>query len=152
MTQFDKFHAAMPGMRLHEGTWEGVYTHIDSDAAIIDKHKVRIRCEFPTSGEFVYIQHNHFMWEDGREFKATLPGTFKDDRLWWDLDTFKGSAWETKDGLILLNLDRKDDPGANFFELIAMGSTGRHRSRTWHWFKDGKLFKRTLCDEWKVSD
>lgn len=152
MTQFDKFHAAMPGMRLHEGTWEGVYTHIDSDAAIIDKHKVRIRCEFPTSGEFVYIQHNHFMWEDGREFKATLPGTFKDDRLWWDLDTFNGSAWETKDGLILLNLDRKDDPGANFFELIAMGSTGRHRSRTWHWFKDGKLFKRTLCDEWKVSD
>jgi len=152
MTQFKAFHKAMPGMRPHEGTWEGVYTHIDSDAAVIDKHKVRIRCEFPTSGEFVYIQHNHFMWDDGREFKATLPGTFEGDRLWWDLETFKGSAWETKDGLILLNLDRKDDPGANFFELIAMGSTGKHRSRTWHWFKDGKLFKRTLCDEWKVSD
>lgn len=152
MTQFEKFHEAMPGMRLHEGVWEGVYTHIDSDAAVIDKHKVRIRCEFPTTGEFVYIQHNHFIWDDGREYKATLPGVFKGDRLWWDLETFKGSAWETKDGLILLNLDRKDDPGANFFELIAMGSTGKHRSRTWHWFKDGKLFKRTLCDEWKVSD
>lgn len=139
-------------MQAHAGVWEGVYTHINRGAEVIDKHRVRIRCEFPTSGEFVYIQHNHFMWDDGREYKAVLPGVYCDGRLWWDLETFKGSAWETLDGLILLNLDRKDDPGANFFEIIAMGATGQQRSRTWHWFKDGALFKRTLCDEWKVSD
>ncbi|WP_371398132.1 hypothetical protein [Fretibacter rubidus] len=152
MTQFDDFHAHMPAMRAHAGTWEGVYTHINRDAEILDKHAVNVRCEFPSSGDYVYVQHNHFTWDDGREYRATLPGTYRDGRLWWDLETFSGSAWETKDGLILLNLDRKDDPGANFFEIIAMGSTGQQRSRTWHWFKDGALFKRTLCDEWKVSD
>ncbi len=151
MDTVKEFRKDMPAMLDHEGIWEGVYTHINRDADIIDKHKVRIRCEFPNEGPFPYIQHNHFMWDDGREFKMQLPGTYKNGRLWWDLETFSGSAWQTKDDLILLNLDRKDDPGANFFEIIAMGQTKQHRSRTWHWFKDGQLFKRTLCDEWKVA-
>lgn len=139
-------------MHTHAGTWEGTYTHIDRNAQIIDIHKARIHCEFPRSGDYVYIQHNHFTWPDGREYKATLPGIYRDGNLWWDLPTFTGYAWETKDGLILLNLDRKDNPGVNFFEIIVMGDTGEHRSRTWHWFKNGHLFKRTLCEEWKVCD
>ena len=81
-----------------------------------------------------------------------LPGVYREGRLWWDTETFHGSAWETHDGMILLNLERKDDPGARFFEIIVMGETGKHRARTWHWFKDGKLFKRTLCDEWRVDE
>lgn len=151
MTATKEFRREMPAMLDHEGVWEGIYTHIDRDAQIIDKHRVQVTCEFPTTGEFVYIQHNHFMWDDGREYKVDLPGVYRDGRLWWDTETFHGSAWQTNDDLILLNLDRKDDPGANFFEIIAMGSTRKKRARTWHWFKDGELFKRTLCDEWKVS-
>lgn len=153
MSSAETFRRNMPAMLDHEGLWEGTYTHINRDAEVIDTHKVNIRCEFPTSGEYVYIQHNHFMWEDGREFKMTLPGVYRDGRLWWDLETFSGSAWQTDDNLILLNLTRKDDPGASFFEIIVMvmGDNGQHRSRTWHWFKNGQLFKRTLCDEWKVG-
>jgi len=151
MDTVEKFRTDMPAMLEHEGVWEGVYTHIDRDTKILDRHKARIHCEFPNHGPYVYIQHNHFIWEDGREHKATLPGTYSQGRLWWDLEAFKGSAWQTHDGLILLNLDRKDMPGARFFEIIAMGDTGRHRSRTWHWFKEGQLYKRTLCDEWKTA-
>lgn len=138
-------------MLAHEGLWAGRYTHININADVLDTHTARVRCEFPTSGPYVYIQHNHFIWEDGREHKAELPGVFKDGRLWWDTETFHGSAWEANDGIILLNLDRKDEPGARFFEMIVMGDTGEHRARTWHWFKDGKLFKRTLCDEWRIE-
>jgi len=151
MSQISDFRRDMPAMLDHEGTWEGIYTHVDRKANVLDKHDVRIRCEFPDAGDYVYIQHNHFMWADGRDYKVQLPGIYKDGRLWWDTDTFHGTAWQTKDNLILLNLTRKDDPGANFFEIITMGDTGQHRARTWHWFKDGQLFKRTLCDEWKVG-
>ncbi len=147
MNDAAEFRKAMPSMLRHEGIWEGVYTHVDEKATIIDQHRARVVCEFPTDGPFVYIQHNHFIWGDGREHKVQLPGVFRDGRLWWDTETFHGSAWETSDGLVLLNLDRKDEPGASFFEMIALGDTGKHRARTWHWFKDGKLFKRTLCDE-----
>ena len=152
MDTVNDFHDKMPTMRKHAGTWEGVYTHVNRNAEIIDRHVVKVRCEFPETGKYVYIQHNHFSWDDGREFKMQLPGIYKDERLWWDTPTFHGSAWQTKDDIILLNLTRKDDPGAMFFEMITLGSDGTNRSRTWQWFKDGKLFKRTLCDEWKVSD
>jgi len=152
MDTAEKFHNAMPAMKKHAGEWEGIYTHLNRAAEIIDQHKVSIRCEFPTTGEYVYIQHNHFMWDDGRVFEMQLPGVFRDNRLWWDTPTFQGSAWQTLDDIILLNLTRKDDPGAMFFEMINMGVNGDHRSRTWQWFKDGQLFKRTLCDEWRVSD
>ena len=80
----------MPTMREHEGVWEGIYTHIDENARIIDRHNVRIRCEFPEEGIFAYIQHNHFIWSDGREVKTQLPGVYRDGRLWWDTDTFHG--------------------------------------------------------------
>jgi len=150
-----RFHAAMPAMVSHAGIWEGTYRHLDADGQITETLTTRVRCEFPTDGPYVYIQHNHFTGEDGREFTATLPGVFRDGRLWWDTETFSGSCWQTLDGFILLNLDRKDEPGVSFHEIIMMagGHTGlgAHRARTWHWFRDGKLFRRTLCDEIKTA-
>lgn len=143
--------AAMPTMSRHKGVWAGIYRHVDLHGKLVDQHKVTIRCEFPEDGPYAYIQHNHFVWEDGREHSATLPGVLKGNRLWWDVDTFHGYSWETDDGILLLNLTRKDEPGANFFEMITLGNTGEHRSRTWQWFRDGQLFKRTLCDEHLVS-
>lgn len=141
----------MPGMLRHEGLWEGVYTHIDAGGALLDQHRAGVKCVFPKDGPYAYVQYNHFTWEDGRELRAELPGVLRDGKLWWDTDTFKGCAWETDFGLIMLNLERKDDPGANFYEIIALGDDGAHRARTWHWFKDGKLYKRTLCDEKRVA-
>lgn len=142
---------AMPTMSRHEGVWEGVYRHLDADGALVDIHRTTVRCEFPDEGPHAYVQTNHFVWDDGREYRAVLPGTFRDGRLWWNVDTFHGYSWETDDGIQLLNLTRKDEPGANFFEMITIGSTGQFRSRTWQWFRDGQLYKRTLCDERLVS-
>jgi len=142
--------SAMPSILRHAGAWAGIYRHVDADGLLLDTHRVHILCEFPDAGPYAYIQHNHFIWDDGREFKAVLPGVLRAGKLWWDLPTFSGYAWETDDGILLLNLTRKDDPGANFFEMITMGAGEKFRSRTWHWFKNGRLFKRTLCDEWRV--
>jgi hypothetical protein len=141
----------MPSLARHAGTWEGRYRHLDAEGRLIDSHQARVVCEFPAHGQHVYIQHNHFIWDDGREVRATLPGILRGDRLFWDTPTFSGHSWESHDGIILLNLDRKDEPGANFFEMITIGKTGEHRARTWHWFRDGRLFKRTLCDERRIS-
>jgi hypothetical protein len=141
----------MPTLLSHEGLWEGEYRHVAADGELLDEHRVRIRCEFPDSGDYAYLQHNHFIWADGREHRVTLPGVLRDDRLWWDVNTFSGYAWETLDGILLLNLKRKDEPGANFYEMITLGSDGRHRARTWQWFRDGKLYKRTLCNEWRAD-
>jgi hypothetical protein len=142
---------SMPSMLRHEGLWEGDYHHFDSAGALIDQHRVRIRCEFPDSGPYAYIQHNLFTWPDGRQHRAVLPGVLQGDRLYWDVDTFHGYAWETRDGILLLNLTRKDEPGAHFCEMIVMGADGTHRARSWQWFRGGKLFKLTMCNEWRVE-
>ena len=49
----------------------------------------------------------------------------------------------------MLRLERKDVPGASFTEVIVLGGDGKSRARTWHWFIDGELYQRTLCDEWR---
>lgn len=141
----------MPAMVQHAGIWEGTYRHVDADGIELDCHDARIVCEFPTSGDIAYVQHNLFRWPDGREDRAMLPGTFRDGKLWWDLPSFHGYAWETHDGIVMLNLTRRDEPGAHFVEVIVVGETGDYRSRTWHWFRQGRLYKRTLCEEVRVS-
>ena len=141
----------MPSMLRHEGLWRGHYRHVDTNGVLLDMHAAEVECVFPTNGPYAYVQRNRFTWEDGREQTTILNGVLRDGRLWWDNEAFQGCGWESHFDLILLNLDRKDDPGANFYEIICLGSDGRHRSRTWHWFKDGKLFKRTLCDETLVG-
>ncbi|MEO0981016.1 MAG: hypothetical protein AAFX03_00020 [Pseudomonadota bacterium] len=141
-----------PATRAHEGVWEGTYTHLNAAAEVEDRHRSRVVCEFPDDGGPVfYRQHIRFEWEDGRVREDVFEGAPRAGRLWYDTPTFSGSSWETHDGLILLNLARKDEPGANFFEVIAMGEGGRRRARTWHWFRDGALYRRTLCDEARIG-
>lgn len=145
------FRDEMPAMLKHAGVWQGIYIHMTPEGSIIDTHGARVECVYPEAGDYDYIQYNHFTWDDGREHKATLPGVFRDGRLWWDTETFRGYGWQTMDDIVLLNLERYDEPGAMFFEMITLGEGGEHRARTWQWFKDGQLYKRTLCNERRVA-
>ena len=51
----------------------------------------------------------------------------------------------------MLTLDRKDEPGVSFTEMIMFAPNRDYRARTWHWFRGGRLLKRTLCDEGRVE-
>jgi hypothetical protein len=143
-----------PAMRAHEGVWTGIYTHLDAGGAEVDRHRARVVCEFPpgaqtgaeTGAEPFYIQHISFTWPDGRVREDRFDGWIEGARIVFDTPSFTGAAWESGD-LVLLHLDRKDEPGAYFVEIIVLAPGGKSRARTWHWFKDGALIRRTLCDE-----
>jgi len=143
--------AAFPALLRHEGVWEGHYTHLAIDGALLDRHATRIICEFPDDGPHAYVQHSRYMWDDGRTWEAVLPGVLKDGRLWWDSERFHGSGWEAGDGLICLNLVRRDEADSFYHELISLSPDGRTRQRTWQWFQNGRPWKRTLCDELRVA-
>lgn len=144
------FAEAMPNMLAHEGEWEGSYRHLANDGTLIDAHRTWTRCEFPPAGPYAYVQHNRLTWPDGREAAYSFGGTFDGEMLRWDTDRFVGHGWETREGVLMLRLDRRDDPGVHFIEMIMLGGDGRSRARTWQWFRDGVPFKRTLCDEVRV--
>ena len=137
----------MPAIYHHQGVWEGVYQVVDMDGRLIDQHDSRVECIFPEQGEVVYIQKNRFEWEDGRIYEAEFGGVLSGQRIYWDTPTFSGYGWQASPGIFLLELDRKDIPGASFSEAIVMGDSLKHRARTWHWFKDGMCYQRTLCNE-----
>jgi len=142
--------SAFPAMRAHEGVWEGSYTHLDAAGAEIDRRAARVVCEFPASGAPFYIQHITFTWPDGRVREDRFDGLMEGDVVRFDTPTFTGKAWESE-GVVLLHLDRKDEAGAHFVEAIILAPDGQTRARTWHWFKDGRLIRRTLCDERRVG-
>ena len=98
-----------------------------------------------------YVQKNRFTWKDGRVFEAEFGGELRGDRIFWDTDRFEGYGWATLDDVVMLTLDRKDRPGESFTEIIVLAPDRSHRARTWHWFKKGALYQRTLCDERRVS-
>lgn len=144
------FAQAMPNMLRHAGEWKGVYRHIARDGTLIDRHRMWTGCVFPNEGPFAYVQSNRASWDDGREEERSFGGVYRDGLLHWDTDRFFGTGWETREGVVMLRLDRKDEPGVHFIEMIVLSADGRTRARNWQWFENGSPTRRTLCDERRI--
>lgn len=140
----------MPAMLLHEGTWEGTVRFVDVNGDEIDRYASRVDCEFPDDGAYAYVQRNHNVWEDGRTVDFEFGGVLDGNRMVWDTERFKGYGWQTEGDVLMLTLERLDVPDTSFTEIILIGADRDRRARTWHWFRDGRLYQRTLCDERRV--
>ena len=147
MSNRDALKVAMPAMLLHEGWWEGWYRDFDCDGTLLDERRVKTHCEFPDAGPSHYVQHNWLSWPDGRKATYEFGGRLDGERLVWETDRFAGYAWQTGEETLMLKLDRFDVPDSFYIEMIHLAPDGQSRARTWQWFRDGKPWKRTLCDE-----
>ncbi len=143
--------AEMPVLARHEGEWEGVYIHVDADNREIDRHRSRLQCSFPDAGPYAYHQINTYLWADGRSEEIHFPATYRDKAIWWDTDRIFGRAWEIDPRTVCLTWTRKDMPSAYLYEMIQISQDGHHRGRTWHWFENDQLFKRTCIKEQRVK-
>lgn len=131
----------------HEGDWVGTYTLIDTEGNILDKHDSHITCQFPEDGSYSYYQINRYRWSNGKQEEQQFPGTYQDKKLWFDTERMQGYAWEADDSTILLQFTYKAMPEMHLYEMIQISSCSNYRARTWHWFKDNQLFRRTLIQE-----
>lgn len=143
--------AAMPAMLDHEGWWDGWYRDFDPDGNLLDERRVKTHCEFPDQGEWHYLQHNWLTWPDGRTATYEFGGTLDGDLIRWDTDRFFGVGWQTREHCLMLRLDRRDEPDSHYVEMINLVPGAARRARTWQWFTGDKPWKRTLCDEWRIS-
>ncbi|MEN5229534.1 MULTISPECIES: DUF3598 domain-containing protein [Brevundimonas] len=139
----------MPLLARHEGVWEGVYIHVDTDNNVIDRHKSRLQCQFPSATE--YYQINTYTWDDGRTEEIHFPSTYRDGKIWWDNERIIGNCWEADPQTIMLRWERKDMPNAYLYEMIQLSADGNDRARTWHWFENDELIKRTCIKEKRVG-
>lgn len=140
----------MPVLARHEGEWEGTYTYVERDGTVVDRHRSHLTCSFPSEGEWPYFQVNRYTWDDGRTEEIRFPASYKDRAIWFDTERITGRAWEVDERTIVLNWVYVTQPGVYLYELISLDDAAENRSRTWHWFRDGVLYQRTLIDERRV--
>jgi hypothetical protein len=137
----------MPVLVRHEGDWVGTYTVVDLNGNILDRHESHLTCEFPIEGAFPYYQTNRYTWADGKKEEHKFPGIYRDKALWFDTERMDGKAWEVDDATIMLRFSYKGVPSMSLYEMIQISPCNNYRARTWHWFKDNKIEKRTLIQE-----
>lgn len=144
-----------PLLARHEGVWDGVYRYYDGDGVKTDEHRSRLVCRFPTDAEYPYHQTNYYSWADGRKDQRDFPAIVAGDRITFVSDLIDGWAsdvpLDTFKRTTMLNWVRKGEPGTYLYEMIQISDCGDYRSRTWHWFRDGRCIQRTLIDEQKVT-
>ncbi len=137
----------MPVLVRHEGDWEGTYTLIDTQGQIIDKHESHLTCQFPENSPYSYYQINRYKWPDGRQEEHQFPATYRDKAIWFDTERIQGKAWEVDNATIILWFSYKGMPGTYLYEMIQISSCNNYRARTWQWFKNDKIYQRTLIQE-----
>ncbi len=142
----------MPLLARHEGVWDGFYRYFDRHGNKIDEHKSRLICRM--IGAEDYHQTNHYFWEDGKKEVRDFPAHVKDNRLWFytDIDGWAAEVpLDENKRTIMLYWTRINEPGMCLYEMIQISDCGRYRARVWQWFREGRLFQRTLVDEQRIS-
>ncbi len=140
----------MPLLARHEGVWDGSYKYYNAAGTLVDEHTSRLFCRF-VDGPMPYHQTNYYTWADGRHEVRDFPATYRDQRVWWDNDLIKGSAWEVGEDAncraMMLTWERTGDPALYLYEMIQIADDGATRCRTWHWIRSGRLETRTAIEE-----
>lgn len=143
---------AMPLLARHEGVWEGFYRYYDANGDKTDEHKSRLLCRI--KDDQIYHQTNLYRWADGKTDTRDFPAQIRDDRLFFDTDIDGWAAAISLDEhqrTMMLHWTRKNEADLCLYEMIQISDDGASRARVWHWFKNDRLFMRTLVDESRLS-
>jgi hypothetical protein len=142
----------MPLLARHAGTWAGTYRFITPQMQLLDQYDFRINVVFPDDGKggLTYRQESFYTWPDGRTRELVFDATYDGGRAVF-AGRISGSVRELDERTLYVHFWFDDQPGVDVCEMIQLAANNRDRGRTWHWFKDGKLFQLTLVDEQRVA-
>jgi len=136
----------------HEGEWEGEYIHVDTDGSVVDRHRSQLSCRFPEDDpEVAYRQVNTYTWDDGRQEVIDFPARYADGRIEFDTERIRGHAWEIDANTIVLTWVYQGQDDMYLYEMIQLSHDGRNRARTWHWFSNDHIVRRTLINEHRTT-
>ncbi|AOH85199.1 hypothetical protein AWL63_15775 [Sphingomonas panacis] len=135
-----------PVLARGSGRWIGTYTHLDPTGGLVDEHEVETDSEFPADGAADFRLRIHNRWRDGRESQIEPLADYRNDRLEWR-ERLVGWMNELDEQTVYLNFTYASDPSLRVCEMIQVSPDGMSRARTWHWFRDDRLFKVTLARE-----
>lgn len=135
----------MPLLARHAGRWLGTYTHCGLRHDVLDRHDFAIDVSFPDP--CTYRQDSHYAWPDGRRQTLTFEGVLENEAIVFNNGRIAGRIWALDAETLYLTFRFSAEPVVHVCEMIQLSANGRDRARTWHWFRNGKLYQRTLVEE-----
>lgn len=158
--------ALLPALVRQQGVWQGTFQRFDADGTLQDRFAstVVVRIE-EEGGRLRYHQSNHYRWPDGSEQGLESTGEIRDGRIWvrngqfegWAMDLPHDSGWggaaagEAATAAVL-RLWSREPGGPEMLELIQASADGRRRHRVSQTLREGRVVRRTLIDEVRISD
>ena len=140
-----------------EGIWDGTFHRVDSLGKTMEQFKTRIIVRYLEDGnEYDYHQTNVLKFGQPDEKRIDSYGK-------WDVNglrfsNFRLDGFSPAFGIDDANLSTaftmsfKDGSGLEVSEIITYAKDRRSRIRTSQYMKDGKILRRTMISEKKVSD
>lgn len=145
--------AKMPLVAAQAGVWQGEYVHFDADHREIDRHGSKLVCRLfdGADGEARLAQTNIYTWADGSREVRYFDGRLRGDRI--EIANVNIDGWvaplamDATNATIMVLWTRAGEPDFRYYEMITVAEDGMAKNRTWHWYRKGRLFQRTLINE-----
>lgn len=147
----------MPLVAAQEGVWRGEYVHLDGDHREIDRHRSMLVCRLfdGPDGEARLVQSNIYDWPDGSREIRFFDGVLQGERICIANVNINGwvapLAMDETARTIMVLWTRAGEPDFRYYEMITVSEDGLAKNRTWHWYRKGRLFQRTLINEELVT-
>jgi hypothetical protein len=145
-----------PHIAEQQGVWRGMFRRYDGDGKLAAEFPSEITMRvIPRNGKLEYHQTNHYFPKGQPEEIIQSYGEVRDGRIYFGNARLEGWKMDIPDdptqrsAIILLNY--KDGSGLYAHEIVSVSSDGRYRARATQYLKEGRIVRRTLIDEEKVT-
>ncbi|MFM8481137.1 MAG: CpcT/CpeT family chromophore lyase [Gammaproteobacteria bacterium] len=146
-----------PHIAKQAGVWRGTFRRVEADGRLAEEFPAEIIMRVvPGDGQLRYHQTN--IYRPANKPVETLEnyGEVRDGKIHFGnsrLDAWKMDVpGDTSGRSAVLLMDYKDGSGMYMHQIVSLSDDGRYRSRTAQYLVKGKLVRRTLIDEEKVTD
>lgn len=143
-----------PALARQEGVWKGSWRSIGPAGAPLESFEAIVIVRFmEQEGKVIYHQSNHYPNRGGSPQTIESYGEVEGDRI--RFANVRAEGWSrslpddpTGQGSVLM-IRFKD--GTFLYEIITNSHDGHYRQRSAQFIRDGRVLRRTLIDEEKIT-
>jgi hypothetical protein len=145
-----------PAILSQQGVWRGIFRRYDADGVLTAEFPSEIVVRVQEDGATLrYRQTNIYRPAGAPQQRIESSGEVRDGRVWFSNDRLDGWSMDipgdpTGRGAVLV-MNYKDGSQQYVYEIITRSADGTRRSRATQYFQAGRLLRRTLIDEEKVT-
>lgn len=148
--------SGQPHIAEQQGVWHGTFRRYDADGKLTAEFPSQITMRvIPRDGRLDYHQTNRYYPAGKPPEIIESYGEVRDGRIYFGNDRLSGWKMDVPDDPTMRSavilMDYKDGSGMYVHEIVSVSSDGRFRARATQYLKDGRILRRTLIDEEKVT-